>query len=118
MKANRDLDELLISFLLKELTAEEEAFVTEYLNRDEKNRQHFEALQDTWKLLAIKQELDQVDINSEWKHFEQRISKEKQLLFTIKNEGGLANLEEEKINRVTPNDRKLFIAIAIAASVL
>ena len=79
MKDNSKFDELLISHLSGELNEEDEAFVLQWINFDEENRQYFEELKKVWRLLDVKTSLDYVDTTAEWNHFQQSISR-KQLI--------------------------------------
>lgn len=119
MKGNRELDDLLVSYILHELSAEEEAFVLEYIRSDENNRRHYEEVRNTWKAITIKKGLDTVNTDDEWEQFEQRISREKQQLIVIKTD----DKEEEKRDEVEAIGekrpvRKVLITFAVAASVL
>jgi len=120
MKGNRELDDLLIAYLLKELNAEEEAFVVEYIQADERNERHFEELRNTWKVAAIQKGLERVDVNDEWGQFEQTIVREQQELRTVRTE---ITPEEDKIpefekTRGRSKTAQLLIVLAVAASVL
>ncbi|MEO5997737.1 MAG: FecR domain-containing protein [Chitinophagaceae bacterium] len=122
MKGNRELDKFLISYLLNELNAEEQAFVEDRISSDDETRQHFEEIQNTWRLLAVKEELDKIDVSSEWKYFEQRIIREKQKLISIKKQEVLEEkvedvVEEERI-KGSFKSRRILVSIAIAASLL
>ncbi|MCW3089458.1 MAG: anti-sigma factor [Ferruginibacter sp.] len=117
MKTNQDLDELLTSYITKELTSDEALCVIELLQNDEKARQQYELLQNTWRLLAIEEELSHVDVNNEWKQFEQNISKEKQQLFPVRNINDTEMPVPEDKKSIS-NFRRLTIALAVAASLL
>ncbi len=128
MKGNRELDDLLIAYILKELNPEEESIVIEYIRSDENNKRHFEELRDTWRAIAIKKGLEKVDVNSEWEFFGQTIALEKQTLVVIKTEpvnedkvAGESKRGEGKIGeRISGRSpvRKILLSIAIAASVV
>ena len=119
MKANRELDELLVAYILKELSAEEEDIVIRHISSDEKNRLHFEELKNTYRLLGIKEEVDEIDVNNEWKSFKQSIISEDQHLKIIKPkqetdpETG-ADIKENGKWQI----RKMLIPAAVAASVI
>jgi len=119
MKGNRELDELLVAYILKELNTEDKAFVEEYINSNEKSRQYFEELRNAWRVAAIKKGLDKVDTDGEWEQFEQTIARERQKLVAVKTERPYEEtaLEEEKLRRRSRKNR-VIITAAIAASVL
>src|SRR5687768_7982591 len=48
MENTHQYDELLIRYLLREANAEEEAWVVQWINADERNRLYFETLERTW----------------------------------------------------------------------
>ena len=74
MEPERLYDEVIVRYLLNEADPEEEFIVTEWMKADEKNRLYVESLQNTLGLVAIKQEVEKVDLNVEWEHFQQRAS--------------------------------------------
>lgn len=117
MKGNRELDDLLLSYVLKELDPEEEAFVQGYINSDEGNRRHYEEIRDAWKVISIKKGLETVNIEDEWDHFEQRIQKESQQLVAIrpdkKEEETQPDMDEQFLE--TGKRRRMWGSVAVAA---
>ena len=73
MIGNRELDELLVSYLLMELSSEDEILVIKFISSDEKSRLYFEELKNAWRLLNIQKEVDEIDVNNEWNHFKQNV---------------------------------------------
>jgi ferric-dicitrate binding protein FerR (iron transport regulator) len=123
MKGNRELDDLLTSYILEDLSGEDEAFVLEYIRSDESNRRHFEELRKTWRAITIKKGLEKVNEEEEWKLFEQRINRERQQLVAIKTDKPDKEIEADRIDGFEQGSdrkgiRKVLVAIAIAASVL
>jgi len=119
MKGNREIDDLLLSYVLKELNEEEEAFVQEYIHADENHRRHFEEIRDTWKAITIKKGLERMDSDEEWEHFEQRIQREKQQLVAIRAD---VKADEEKPmsteeGRKSGKRRYVGVSVAVAAAV-
>ena len=123
MKGNRELNDLLTSYILEELSAEDEAFVLEYIRSDESNRRHYEELRKTWKAITIRKGLEKVNEEEEWKFFEQRINRERQQLVAIKTDKPDKEIEADRIDGSEQGSdrkgiRKVLVAIAVAASVL
>lgn len=123
MKGNRELDDLLLSYLLKELNAEEEAFVEAFIHSDELRKKHFEELQKTWKAITIKKGLEQVNVEEEWEVFEQRKNRDQQKMVVVKSAGANEGISEV-MQQPVPEEgreirtRKLFVSIVAAASLL
>ncbi|MBD0297858.1 MAG: hypothetical protein ICV84_22135, partial [Flavisolibacter sp.] len=67
-------DEVIVRYLLNEANEEEERFVLEWMNADEKNRLYVEALKSTLHLIALKQESEEIDIDQEWNHFRNKLA--------------------------------------------
>ena len=74
MDNSNQIDELLVRYLLNELDKEEEAVVLQWLKADEKNRKQFNELKQTWRLSSAKSSLSSIDVNTEWKQLDQKIS--------------------------------------------
>lgn len=71
MEGKDKIDELLISYLLDELNAEEDALVFEWIQANEQNKLHFEEVKQTLNLIRIGQVVDKVNVDVEWNRFEQ-----------------------------------------------
>jgi transmembrane sensor len=111
-------DELIVSYLSGELNAEEQSFVLEWINSSEQNKQYFEELKNTWEILAIKQTVDEIDVDSEWKKFKKSITPEQKEprvfeAVTFNNE-----VVEEEIPAGNKKILQFFISTAVAASIL
>jgi hypothetical protein len=119
MQDNSKFDELLISYLSRELNEEDESFVVQWIGFDEKNRLYFEEFQRVWRLLSVKTTVDQIDVNEEWSHIKQVINKKKLFSPAPQPVESIAySLPEEK---VPGNNKKLFrllASTAVAASIL
>jgi ferric-dicitrate binding protein FerR (iron transport regulator) len=118
MKGNRELDDLLLSYILKELNEEEDNFVQEYIRSDENNRRHFEEIRDMWKAITIKKGLEKVNMDDEWELFEQRMQREKQQLVAIRTD---TKTEDEQPmsteeGRKGRRKRNVVVSMAVAAA--
>ncbi|MCW3107874.1 MAG: FecR family protein [Segetibacter sp.] len=111
-------DELIVSYLSNELNAEEESFVLDWINSSEQNKQYFEELRSTWNLLAVEQTVKDINIEAEWNQFKQAIGTSQKAPSFIEP----ASFDTEVIEEVKPNRKakvyKLFVSIAVAASIL
>lgn len=118
MKGNRQLDELLISYIAEELHAEDKALAEHYISTNEDVRKQYEQLRNTWKLLSVNRQLDKIEVDREWNRFEQSVSGKEQKLTVIKISDVPENeiITEEKPRSVSL--RKTLVSIAVAASVL
>lgn len=118
MENRNQLDEFLVKYLLQELNTQEKEFVEEWIKADPQNSQYFEELSKTWKITALKQTKEIVDVNHEWKYFQQKID--------LNNLQPVSNHQHKKLEqegfKVTPGwktvIRKVFISVAVAASIL
>ncbi len=119
MQENSALDELLVGFILKELDAEDEAFVQQLISASEENRLYFEKLEKTWKLAGTKEVFEQVDIDEEWKHFEQSIARKAQRLIPVKSpEIKVDSVPQEEFPQKKSVLKKLLLSLAVAATIL
>jgi transmembrane sensor len=66
MEGKDKFDELLVSYLLNELNAEEDALVIEWLAADEQNKIYLEELKQTLDLIQIGQAADKINLEAEW----------------------------------------------------
>lgn len=116
MEEKNDFDKLLVSFLLKELNAEEEAFVAGKLKSDADLLRYYKELENLFRLLDIKQNMDGINLVQERKYFDQ-IYLKKQQEDVSGNEAQVYDIREyEEGNR--SKSYKFFRAIAVAVSVL
>ena len=115
MEDKNDLDKLLVSYLLKELTAEEEADVIKTINSDPELHQYFEEFKNLFRLLDIKQKIDGINLEEERERFEGiLIAKQNTVPKIAAQVYDIAAIEEGKKSKTY----KFFRAIAVAASVL
>ena len=71
MEEKNDLENLLISYLLHELNAEEEAHVQRLIHADPDVKKDFEALENLLRLISIKQNTDAINLVQERRHLEE-----------------------------------------------
>lgn len=121
MENSNQLDELLVKYLISDLTEEEEVFVINWINANEENRQYFESLKNTWRLTSIKQAAETINVNAEWDRFQQAVRPDEGSVVNI-NANEYQALAYTDADNETP-ERKPFIyrvlvAAAIAASVV
>lgn len=118
MGSNNYLDELIVSYLSKELNTEEEAFVLEWINSSQENKQYFKELRTFWELLAANQTVKEINLDQEWDHFKQAIDSKQQDVAIVEN-GAVGNeaVEEERVYRRSKS-YNFFISTSVAASVL
>ncbi len=111
-------DELLISYLSSELNPDDEAFVLDWINFDARNKQYFEQLKKVWKLLEIKETVNNIDIEDEWKQFKTAIDKQAQTCLNVE----VDSLMDKGLQYEQPETKasiyKIIISTAIAALVL
>ena len=112
MEEQNELDKLLVSYLLKELTPEEEAKVIETINSTPEFLQYFDEFKKIFRLLDIKKNIDGINLEEERNHLEQI-----RLAGVPEIDAGVCNTEyaPESSRSVT---YKLFRAVAVAASVI
>jgi transmembrane sensor len=111
-------DELIVSYLSNELNTEEEAFVLDWINSSQQNRQYFEELRSAWKLLAIEQNVKDIDVDFEWNRFRKAIIKEQQEPAFINSVNFDHQIIEELKTGRKARFSKLFMSTAVAASIL
>ena len=118
MPDNNYFDELIVSYLSNELNAEEEAFVLEWINSSEANKTYFEELQTTWKLVATKQAIRDINVDSEWAQFKQVIGA-KELKLNNSEASSFHNPVREEVQIGTKTSIfRVGPSIAIAASIV
>lgn len=67
-------DELLVKYLLGEITPEEQAAVKEWIDENDSNRRYFEQFQLIWDKSRLFAATSTVNENAAWLRFQQRIS--------------------------------------------
>ena len=116
MESNHPDNDLLIKYLLKEVSTEEEAFVSDWIASDTRNQQEFETFEKVWLLISIKKEWDDIDIEEEWVKFKQKRDKNETQLITEELPQWQITNQTETLGR--SKIYKLIVSIAVAASVL
>ena len=115
MEVNNDLDGLLVAFLLKELSTEEEENLTKAIHSDPVLQQRFEELKKLLRLLDIKQSIDGINLEQERNRLEEiRIAKQTALPTIPAQVYDIAEVEVGMKSRTYKSLR----AIAVAASVV
>ncbi|MBD0351112.1 MAG: FecR family protein, partial [Flavisolibacter sp.] len=120
METEGKYDAVIVRFLLNEANEEEGWFVLDWMNADEKNRLYVEGLRSTLQLIALKQEEDKINVDTEWSHFLNQLveNQHKQFQFNeFESYGNPAITDEDNQSRKA-KIYKLIIASAVAASVL
>lgn len=121
MENSNQLDELLVKYLMADLSTEEESFVINWINASEENLRYFEDLKNTWQLTAVKLTAEQVNVEAEWNHIKEAIAaKEDEVISINEKEQPLAEydyLDEERPVRRSIVYR-MMVAVAVAASIL
>ncbi len=119
MQDKSKFDELLISYLSYELNEEDEAFVLKWINFDRQNRKYFEEFATVWKLLGVKNTIDHIDVDDEWKLFKQAIDNKQQETYLLKEVESISGrtAEDEKL-KTKARLYKIAISTAIAASII
>lgn len=69
MVEKNHFDKLFVSYLSNELSAEEDADVIKSINSDPALHEHFEELKNVFRLLEVKKDIDNINIEEELKHF-------------------------------------------------
>jgi ferric-dicitrate binding protein FerR (iron transport regulator) len=119
MENNNYFDELIVSYLSRELNEEEEVFVLEWINSSEEHKQYFEKLKSAWILLGAKQTAKNINIESEWNQFKQIISAKKLIDSELEPISALPEpLIEENRNRKTRFGRLLGVSSLICCIVI
>jgi hypothetical protein len=119
MQDKSKFDELLISYLSNELNQEDEEFVLKWINFNGQNREYFEEFATVWKILGVKNTIDNIDVNNEWKHFKRTVNNKQQETYLLKEVESIFSdsvAEDEKPKTKAPL-HKIIISTAIAASI-
>ena len=67
------MKELIVKYLINELSEEEDSLIVEWINSSEENRRYFNDIKETWQLTAVKL-TQQVNEETEWTVFKQHIA--------------------------------------------
>lgn len=122
MENNNPIDELLIEYLVSDVTAEEKVIVENWINASEENQRYFQSLKKAWQLSgeekALNYVLDELNVDDKWNQIKRAIDGKKATIVSvteqIKDEG--EDIEQYQSNR--SRLPRLFVRVAIAASVL
>jgi transmembrane sensor len=119
MKHSDQLDDLLTRSLFNGINPEEKAFLLQWLQASEANRQYYEDLKNTWQLMAVKKTPDDINIEEEWTHFKACVNNEAEReMPAMQHETTSAIFELEKKGRKKSMVYKWLIATTTAALVL
>jgi ferric-dicitrate binding protein FerR (iron transport regulator) len=72
MERNNQMKELLVKYLINELSEEEDSLIVEWINSSEENRRYFNEIKAAWQLTSVKLTA-QVNEDTEWEMFKQHI---------------------------------------------
>ena len=67
------MKELIVKYLVNELSEEEDSLIVEWINSSEENRRYFNEIKEAWQLTAVKLS-QQVNEETEWDVFKQHIA--------------------------------------------
>src|ERR1044072_6409800 len=73
MERNNQMKELIVKYLINELSEEEDSLIVEWINSSEENRRYFNEVKDTWQLTSVKL-AGQVNEETVWNVFKQNIT--------------------------------------------
>lgn len=122
MENNNQFDESLIRYLFNEETAEEKAFIENWLNTSEENRRYFNRLRKTSQLTEVKQYLkyitDEGNLEVKWNRLEQNIAEKEAQIIPINQPEASGDKYQEEIGlKRKPLVYRVLISVAVAASV-
>ena len=117
MNDNERYHELLIKYLVNELNSEEKAFIENWIDANEKNKQYFEEFQGVWNLTGLTNGQENLHVGEEWLHFKQTVTSKDTRVIPVKEitELRAGHGEDTPGTRRAPVYRRL-ISVAIAAS--
>lgn len=120
MEPERLYDDVITRFLLNEAGPEEEAFVREWMEADEKNRLYVEALQKTLQLVSVRQNNNSINLEKEWDQFRQAITEKQNLAAFNDDHASISDWENGNGAGQSRRARiiKLVIGSAVAASII
>jgi transmembrane sensor len=119
MERNNQMKELLVKYLINELSEEEDSLIVEWINSSEENRRYFNEVKDTWQLTSVKLAA-QVNEETEWNVFKQAIAAREASVVTIDEQQtpGDEYIEEERVNFKRIVYRRIGLVAAAVAAVL
>lgn len=118
MESRNELDELITKYLSDQANEEEKVQIGEWINSNEQNRKYFEKSERAWRLMAVKQAVEKVDVSEEWGIFQQAINRKETLLASVDEhqKAGYEITNEEQPHKITLF--RIIILFTVAASVL
>src|SRR5688572_4690458 len=118
MEDNSQYNELLINYLLNEVSAEQKVLVENWINGNEANKLYFEKLKNTWQLTGATKSLDYVldemNLDDKWVQLKKKVTSRESLSSSVFAEDWVSYLEVKESDR-KPSLLKMFV---VAASVL
>jgi ferric-dicitrate binding protein FerR (iron transport regulator) len=108
MSNPEQIDDLITRHFCDGLNSNEQAYLSQWLQASEGNRQYYEVLKNTWQLMNKVLLHDEINVNNEWVYFQENLVRDTNGDYT--DTGAVAGSS----NIV----RRLLVATAIAASVL
>src|SRR5690349_21271712 len=77
MENNNQYDELLVRYLVDEVTDDEKLFVESWSNTSEANKRYFDELKKAWELASARKTLDflldELDVDEKWNRFQANV---------------------------------------------
>lgn len=98
MENHSEYDDLLARYVLNELSEHEEKELTEWINKNEVNRNYFEQFKATWNLAGTGNLAGRIDVNEEWNYYK-RVVKGGELIKSVQQEPGEISFEEHRARR-------------------
>jgi len=118
MEDNSQYNELLINYLLNEVSAEQKVLVENWINGNEANKLYFEKLKNTWQLTGATKSLDYVldemNLDDKWVQLKKKVTSRESLSSSVFAEDWVSYLEVKESDH-KPSLLKMFV---VAASVL
>lgn len=111
------MKELIVKYLINELSEEEDSLIVEWINSSEENRRYFNEIKDTWQLTSVKL-AGQVNEETEWNVFKQNITAREATIVAIDEQqtpGDEYIAEESRSFKRTIYRRIGLVAAAVAA---
>ncbi len=117
MESGNKLDELITKYLLDQANEEEKSRIGEWINSNEQNRKYFEESKKAWRLMAVKQAVEKIDVTQEWNNFQQAVKRKETLRASLnEHQTAYETSTEEKSHRLTLSG--IIILFTAAASVM
>lgn len=113
------MKELIVKYLINELSEEEDSLLVEWINSNEENRRYFNNIKETWQLTSVKLAA-QVNTETEWQAFKETMAARETKVIAIEEEQTpVYELEEQDSKRFRSIIyRRVWLAAAAVAAVL